>query len=232
MKQFQTFGFLLAAAVALGMPAASVAAPAAASVYLPFNVTASPRNDGSRSLRVTTPGCVTAYVRSSTGSGQLKLSLASSSGTTRQAIGLANSSAGVAPTAVSVALSASDVSRNPSWVVTVAAVSGNAQGAVRIEYPPAQTPCELQASNSGGRTNLIWRYTGRTFAGNFLVERSTNGRTWAAVTTCRRPVTAATRYSCTDTSANGTAAFYRACAISSGTACGPANVTPAIRPST
>ena len=96
--------------------------------------------------------------------------------------------------------------------------------------PSDWAPCQLTATASSfrkGGVNLSWRSNGIPFRGSFLVERSTNWRTWSVISTCQRTPTTATSYYCSDTGLiSGATYYYRACAVSSGVRCGRVNLTP------
>jgi hypothetical protein len=109
-------------------------------------------------------------------------------------------------------------------------------GAAQKACPSTTGLCDLKAtaSRTKGKVDLSWRYTGRSFRGFFLVERSTNRKTWSVVSTCKRsPTTTATSYACSDTGLrSGTTYYYRACASATGLQCGTTNlalVTPGVK---
>ena len=78
-----------------------------------------------------------------------------------------------------------------------------------------------------GRIDLSWKYSGRTVAGAFVVERSTNGSLWRAVTACILQYNAQKpAYTCTDAHlTSGTTYAYRACIAIMGTACSSGGAT-------
>jgi hypothetical protein len=115
-------------------------------------------------------------------------------------------------------------------MVSILNFMGNNQA--QRSCPSTTAPCDLiaTASNTKGRINLSWRYTGRPFKGFFLVERSTNRKTWSVVSTCQRyPTTTSTSYSCSDSRLTSlTTYYYRACAITLGSKCGTTNLTSVV----
>lgn len=78
-----------------------------------------------------------------------------------------------------------------------------------------------------GRIDLSWKYTGRTVADAFVVERSTNGSSWRSVMACGLPYNAQrTAYACTDARlTSGTTYAYRACLVTSGASCSSGSAT-------
>lgn len=132
------------------------------------------------------------------------------------------------------------------WLWTgVATASGTAgsdlQQAIATNQEPAVASADAQISaqitdlraipaRKRGRIELSWHYTGRPFAGAFVVERSTNGSSWRSVSACNiafeEDVAA---YGCTDASLRSGATYaYRACAVTRGTACTAAIATRAV----
>jgi hypothetical protein len=87
------------------------------------------------------------------------------------------------------------------------------------------TPARLR-----GRVELSWKYAGKPFSGAFVVERSTNGGAWRAVSACVQPFSeGGESYGCADTGlASGTRYTYRACIASRGTTCTKSNATKAV----
>ena len=96
----------------------------------------------------------------------------------------------------------------------------------------APEPAEVQAPGSivdfravparlRGRIDVSWKYTGRSFAGAFVVERSTNGGAWRSVAACVIAHNAQkSTYTCTDTYlTSGTTYAYRACITAKGASC-------------
>jgi hypothetical protein len=78
--------------------------------------------------------------------------------------------------------------------------------------------------------NLSWLYTGETFKGIFLIERSSNnGAAWRTVNGCSVAVSSRTSYNCTDPILASGDYLYRACAVTADVACSASNVTPALR---
>jgi hypothetical protein len=143
----------------------------------------------------------------------------------------------VSPLWVSYAVVSTQVSRVKTWTVSVINFTkiGTAKGTLNLKYPPTQMPCELKVapSRTKGQIDLSWIYTGKSFKGSFLVERSTDGKQWSVVRACKKSsptaLAASTSYSCSDTGLkSSTAYYYRACAITSGSKCGTADMTPAI----
>jgi hypothetical protein len=141
------------------------------------------------------------------------------------------------PLWVSYSVSSTQVSKVKKWSVAVVnfTKSGTAKGTLYLEYPPSQTPCQLEVAVSKikGQVDLRWLYTGKPFKGSFLVERSTDGTKWSAVSVCKKSApmsaTSSSSYTCSDTRLNsGTIYYYRACAITTGSACDiKQNITPA-----
>jgi len=126
-------------------------------------------------------------------------------------------------------VTASDVKKGTNWSISIANFSGRtAKGQITIEYPPTQVPCELKAitSRTKGQIDLSWVYTGKSFKGSFLIERSTDNKTWSVISNCKKSAptssskTTLNNYSCADTglSRNKTY-YYRACSITSGSKC-------------
>lgn len=219
----------------LTLPTATVAA-------FPFEI-GSDYDDNSEPfiVPVTQSGCILVQINSwssassiGTPASRLALMINGSDRTTAYARQDGSASA-IEPLWASYAVSAQDIERVNKWTVSVSNFTrrGTATGYITVEYPPTRTPCELQATTSRikERVDLNWRYTGSSFRGSFLVERSTDGRTWRVVKGCTTfPKTTVTAYSCSDTSlTSGTLYYYRVCAIASGSKCGTREVTPATR---
>jgi hypothetical protein len=214
-------------------PLIAAAAPNHASTSTTFSLSATTTSQKS-SVSVPQAGCVVAQIKSwsaattgTTAAAQLTLSITVGRRIT-QTVGSATS---LVPLWTSLAFTSSDLSSVKSGTVTVSMASvrsRSARGTVWIEFPPTQTPCEFKAlpSTTRGRVNLSWRYTGNAFKGSFVVQRSSDGRTWSAVSACTRSASS-TSYSCTDTGLTSARTYYyRACAVTSGTTCGTASVTP------
>lgn len=95
----------------------------------------------------------------------------------------------------------------------------------------SRTPCLLTAvaSSRSGTVNLSWRSNGSSLKGYYLVERSTNNRTWRNVTACKTKLTTSvisTRYSCSDIGLRSrTVYYYRACYSTSELSCGTSYAT-------
>jgi hypothetical protein len=127
-----------------------------------------------------------------------------------------------------LASAANSVSRQISKDKDVVQNFESPESAVRI-CSSNQAPCKLTAtpSRTRGTVSLSWRSNGVPFRGSFLVERSTNRRTWSAVSFCRKTPTTATSYYCSDSGLRSrTTYYYRACAVTTGFRCGTTNVTP------
>jgi hypothetical protein len=131
-------------------------------------------------------------------------------------------------------ISADDIKKGANWSISIANFGGGtAKGKITIEYPPNQVPCELKAtaSKTKSQVDLGWVYTGKPFEGSFLIERSTDNKTWSVISGCTMLLPASskktsTSYSCTDSglSSNKTY-YYRACSITSGSKCDPQKYT-------
>lgn len=225
---------------ALTMGAAGLVTPTARPNDFPFDVSSTYGDRDKFDFKVAEGGCILAQIISWTRSGtsgssasQLALILNGSDRTGYYAR-VDGSSSSISPLWLSYAVSSSDVNRVKTWTISVVNFtrSGTAKGTINLEYPPTQVPCELKAaiSHTKGAIDLGWRYTETSFKGSFLVERSTNGRTWSVVSACKKSRTSSTSYSCSDTGLkSGTTYYYRACAITSGSKCETKNVTPPTR---
>lgn len=102
---------------------------------------------------------------------------------------------------------------------------------IQLQSASSVTNFRATASRVRGRIDLSWYYTGRSFTGYFVVERSTNGSTWRSVSACTLKYNgnAKTPYTCMDTGlASGTSYSYRACILTKGTACSSASATKAV----
>jgi hypothetical protein len=131
-------------------------------------------------------------------------------------------------------VTADNIKKDTNWSISIANFGGGtAKGKITIEYPPNQVPCELKAvtSKTKGQIALSWVYTGKLFKGSFLIERSTDNKTWSVISSCTKPLpasskTTSTSYSCTDSglSSNRTY-YYRVCSIMSGSKCDPQKYT-------
>lgn len=238
-------------AAALGLTALlapanhSVAASPATSVDFAFELPAQSGASKAFEFKVTTPGCIQAYIRpwtSSTGSGpkadKLQLALSGSDRATPY-VSITGSASNAVPLWVSYAAFPSDVNRVSGWKITVSTVNGrgSARGVVRVDYPPTQMPCALRATTNTltdtRSVSLSWLFTDVRFDGAFLVERSSNnGASWRMVRTCSLPITSRTLYVCTDANVAAGDYLYRVCTVSGdGTdaGCSASNVTPPVR---
>ncbi|BCX02664.1 MAG: hypothetical protein KatS3mg053_0602 [Candidatus Roseilinea sp.] len=247
--KYMTACAMTAAALGLTMMLAptnqSVAASAATSVDFAFELPAQAGAAKTFEFKVTTPGCIQAYIRpwtSSTGSGpkadKLQLALI---GSDRDApyVSITGSASNAVPLWVSYAAFPSDVNRVSAWKITVNTVTGrgSARGVVRVDYPPTQMPCALRATTNTftdtRSVSLSWLFTDVRFDGAFLVERSSNnGAAWRMVRTCSLPITSRTLYVCTDANVSAGDYLYRVCTVSGdGTdaGCSASNVTPPVR---
>lgn len=97
----------------------------------------------------------------------------------------------------------------------------------------AALPCTLKAtaSRTKGQIDLGWTCTSRSLRGTFLVENSTNSKTWANVSACTLSVSSKTSYKCSDSRLkSGSTYYYRLCLVSSAktTKCGTTDVTAAV----
>jgi len=153
---------------------------------------------------------ITSWSRSGTSgsaASQLVLGLNGSDRTTHYAR-LEGSASSIVPLWISYSVTSTEVSRVKTWTISISnnTKSGTAKGTVNLEYPSTNVPCELKAaaSRTKGRIDLSWRYTGKSFKGFFLVERSTDGRTWSAVTVCQKSPSFSTSYSCSVTGLTST----------------------------
>lgn len=96
-------------------------------------------------------------------------------------------------------------------------------------------PCTLQATASKtkkGQIDLSWTCTSRSLRGTFLVEHSTNSRTWTNVKDCTQSASSKTSYKCADTKLKSKSTYYyRLCVVSSTktTKCGTTDVTAAVK---
>ena len=136
------------------------------------------------------------------------------------------------PLWTSYAVSPSQVTEVEEWTLSIVNFTegGEAQGTIRLEFPPTQVPCELKATvpQTRGQIDLSWRYTGNPFKGFFLIERSTDNRTWSLIRACTQAPSRSTSYACSDTGTSGTRYYYRVCAVTSGSRCGTTNLTPPV----
>lgn len=228
------FRWIIAALAVLAVPLIVVAAPPDATTSSSFSLSST--TTGQKfSVAVSEAGCIVAQIKSwsaattgTTAATQLTLNVAVS----RRSSRTSGSATSLVPLWTSLALTSSDLSGvRSSGTITVSMLpsrSSSARGTLWIEYPPSQTPCEFKAltSTTRGRVNLSWRYTGRSFKGSFLVQRSSDGRMWSAVSACARSASSDS-YTCTDTGLTSARTYYyRACAVSSGTTCSSTAVTP------
>lgn len=229
---------IMALALALASNAAGLALPLATIKSFSFDVGLAGDVD-KFTFTVTASGCILAQITSWSRSGtsgsaasQLKLVLNGSDRTAAYAQ-KEGSASSIVPLWASYSVTPTEVSRVKTWTISVSnnTKSGTAKGTINLEYPSTNVPCELTAtaSRTKGRVDLSWRYTGKSFRGFFLVERSTDGRTWGVVTVCQKSPSSSTSYACSDTGlTSGKTYYYRACAITSGSKCGTTNLTPAI----
>lgn len=123
-----------------------------------------------------------------------------------------------------------------------AGAEANAPASEMVQRAPDVSSIDVQSSSSityfkatssrvRGRIDLSWSYTGKSFTGYFVVERSSNGSAWRSVSACtlRYSTTAKGSYSCSDTGlASGTTYSYRACIVAKGTACSSGSATKAV----
>jgi hypothetical protein len=227
------FRWLATALLLLAAPLIVLAAPNYASTSASFSLSSTTTSQ-KFSVAVPEAGCIVAQIKSwsaattgTTAATQLTLNVTVS----RRSAQTAGSATSLVPLWTSVAFTSSDIAGVKSGTITISrpsSRSSSARGTLWVEYPPTQTPCEFKAlpATTRGRVNLSWRYTGSSFKGSFVVQRSSDGRTWSAVSACARSASASS-YTCTDTGLTSTRTYYyRACAVSSGTTCGSTAVTP------
>jgi hypothetical protein len=137
---------------------------------------------------------------------------------------------------LSYSLNAKDLTAGTNWVLTIANFGGGrANGQIVIEIPPNQIPCEVEAipGKLPAQIVLNWRYTGKTPPGLFLVERSTDDKTWSrAAATCQlKPSPSRTSFACTDSGGLKSKAlyYYHVCAVeASAGRCDTLNASPSI----
>jgi hypothetical protein len=100
-------------------------------------------------------------------------------------------------------------------------------GLIQVQASNTITNFRAMASRTRGRIDLSWNYTGRSFSGQFVVERSSYGSSWRSVSACAlKSTTGKTAYSCADTGlTSGTSYTYRACIASKGLACSASSAT-------
>lgn len=136
------------------------------------------------------------------------------------------------PLQLSYAVSSRDADRVNTWTISVVNFTerGTAQGKIRIEYPPADIPCEFRAVSRGGQANLSWRYARAPFSGDFFVERSNDGSSWSPVQSCQQAGSDSVTYSCQDSDVQrGHRYYYRICASLDSTSCASNVAAPLIR---
>jgi hypothetical protein len=202
-------------------PGSTNAAPPLATTT--FDVSLAP---GARQVQFTLPkfkeaGCIIAQVPSWSGNTSLTLTIQGESGSSRPV------SASQGPLWVSYEVSSRQASQ--SWVVEAQRGSSGREtlrGRLVVEYPTTQVPCLFTATPATGRkVNLAWKYNGRSFTGSFIVERSSDLRSWQAISDCTKP-SGQTRSSCSDKVNQAGTYWYRVCTIGRGSRCGSSNVTP------
>jgi hypothetical protein len=232
--QHTLFRWIGAALILFAAPLIVLAAPDRSTTSSSFSLSSTTTSQ-KFSVAVPEAGCIVAQIKSwsaatsgTTAATSLTLSAVISSSRSAKVSGSATS---LVPLWTSLAFTSSDIASVKSGTVTVSMLSSrssSARGTVWIEFPPSQTPCEFKAlaATTRGRVNLSWRYTGRSFKGSFVVQRSSDGRTWSAVSACARSASSSS-YTCTDTGLTSARTYYyRACALTSGTTCGSTAVTP------
>lgn len=198
----------------------------------PFEVGATFGDRDTFDFRVGGSGCIVASIEawSPAAAGDSKapqLALILNGDDNEQAYARADGAAGRAPLWMSFAVSAEEAGRVAIWTVSVVnfSKSGSAQGDVKIEYPPAQMPCEFKAIARNGRVNLSWTNAGAPFDGNFVVERR-DGAAWSAVPGCAQNAATGSRFTCADDQVRRGATYaYRVCATS-GDQCRSSGVLP------
>jgi hypothetical protein len=237
--------WLLVIILALALQASNLLKPLASSWSFNFDVGSTFGDRDKFDFKVSESGCVLMQIKSWSRSGssgsaasQLALILNGSDRTSNYAR-VDGSTTGIVPLWVSYAITSTQVSRVKTWTISVVnfTKSGTAKGTVYLEYPPTQMPCELKVASSRtkGQINLSWSYTGKSFKGYFLIERSTDGKQWSVVNGCKKssPTSSTTtpiKYSCSETGLkSSTTYYYRACANTSGVKCETTNpTTPAM----
>jgi len=195
-------------------------------------------------FKVAESGCIIAKISSWTPSGSNKtpatslaliLNGSDRTGYYARADGTTTS---IVPLWISYAVKIDEINKVKNWTISVANFTkkNSAKGTLSLEYPPANTPCQLKiaTTKTKGKLDITWVYTGKPFRGSFLVERTTNGKTWSVIRGCtsKAPTSTAnsTGYSCSDTGlGSGSTYYYRACSITSGNKCDEKKyITPAI----
>lgn len=144
----------------------------------------------------------------------------------------------IVPLWTSYSVTSDQVDKVKQWTISVVNFTkkGTAKGTLNLEYPPTKMPCEFKItiSRTKGQLDLSWVYTGKSFRGSFLVERTTDNNKWSVISACSKTApssstTKSTSYSCSNTGLTSKAKYYyRACAITSGSVCGTSNRTPAL----
>lgn len=230
-----TIGFVVRVAAAAAVM--GICAPSGMSVYAEtmaesFEIGATFGDRDAFDIRVGGSGCIIASVEAwspaATGDSKApQLALILNGDGNDQAYARVDGAPGRAPLWLSFAVSEDEARRVGTWTVSVVNFSraGSAKGAVRIEYPPAQVPCEFKAIARNGRVNLSWTYAGEPFDGYFVVERR-DGAAWSAVPDCAQDAAASSRFSCRDEQVRRGATYvYRVCATS-GNQCHSSGVLP------
>lgn len=172
--------------------------------------------------RIGEAGCIIAQIASWSGNTSLTLTIKGGSRSS-QAV-----SASQGPLWVSYPVSKDQASQR--WIVEASRGTGREtlRGRLVVEYPPTQVPCGFQAATSGRNVTLTWSYNGPSFKGSFVVERSSDLRSWQAVYT---KTSGQGSFSYNDRVSRAGTYWYRACAVGRGSRCGSSNVTPPFRAS-
>lgn len=222
--------------LALATQAAGLAAPHTASKSFNFDIgTTYSATDKFDLPKISEGGCILAQITSWSRSGN------SGSPTSELALILTSTDIqgyyaradGKAPLWISYAIATKDAERVKTWSISVAnfTKAGTASGTLLVEYPATQIPCELKAavSRTKGQVDITWKHTGKTFRGSFLVERSTDSKSWKVVSACTKSATASS-YSCSEKGlTSGRLYYYRACAVAAeAKLCGKENLTPPV----
>lgn len=230
-----TLGFVVRAAAAATVM--SICAPPGMSAYAEtvaesFEIGSTFGDRDAFDIRVGGSGCIVASIEawSPAAKGDSKapqLALILNGDGNDQAYARVDGAPGRAPLWMSYAVSEDEARRVGTWTVSVVNFSkaGSAKGVVKIEYPPAQTPCEFKAIARKGLVNLSWTSTGEPMDGNFVVERR-EGADWSAVPDCTQAAAAGSSFSCRDEQVRRGATYvYRVCATP-GNQCRSSGVLP------
>ena len=230
---------------ALVSTAASLKPPSGMPKDYTFDVSSAYGDRDSFSFTVSESGCIIAQVQPWSRSGTSRVAaselalILNGSDRTGYYARVDGGSTNISPLWTSYTVTSTQISKVKTWTISVVnfTKSGSAKGTLSLESSPTQTPCELKivASRTKGQVDLSWLYSGKPFKGSFIIERSTDGKTWTDVGTCKKPApskstTSSMSYDCSDTGLKSkTIYYYRGCAITSGSKCGTSNITPATK---